>query len=116
LPVFGNGLQRREWLHVLDCAEAIELVMRKGKAGEAYNVGGGRENEKTNLWITKFILRELGKPESLIQFVKDRLGHDVRYFLNSSKIKGLGWKPKRKLENTLKKTVQWYVKTAKEVV
>jgi len=109
LPLFGNGLQRREWLYVLDCVDAIDLVMRKGKKGEAYNIGGGKKNERTNLWIAKFILNEFKKPENLIEFVKDRPGHDVRYFLDSSKIKKLGWKPGWKLEDALKKTIQWYV-------
>ena len=108
LPIFGNGSQKREWIYVLDCIKAIDLVIQKGKLGEAYNVGGGEKNDKTNLWITKFILEELRKPESLMEFVKDRPSHDVRYSINSSKIKRLGWKPEWTLENALKKTIQWY--------
>jgi dTDP-glucose 4,6-dehydratase len=108
LPLFGNGLQRREWLYVQDCSEAIDLILHKGGTGETYNVGGGKTNERTNLWIAKFILNELNKPESLIRFVKDRPGHDMRYSLNSSKVRNLGWRPKWKLEDALRKTIQWY--------
>lgn len=108
LPLFGNGLQKREWLFVMDFIGAMDLVLDKGKIGETYNIGGGRANEKTNLWITRFILKGLKKPESLIEFVKDRPGHDIRYSLDSSKIKKLGWRPKWKLKDGLKETIRWY--------
>lgn len=106
--LFGDGLQRREWIFVLDCVAGIDAVLHKGKIGQAYNLGGGRRNEKTNLWITKFILKELEIPESFITFIKDRPGHDVRYALDSSKIKKLGWKPRWSLEKGLEETVRWY--------
>lgn len=109
LPLFGNGLQQREWLYVLDCIEAIDLIMQKGKIGEAYNISCGDNNEKTNLWIAEFILEVLKKPKSLIEFVKDRVGHDIRYSLDSSKIRKLGWNPKWELADALKKTILWYV-------
>ena len=91
LPVYGDGLNIRDWLYVLDNCSAIDLVSRKGEFGEIYNIGS--ENEKTNLEITYLILRELNKPKSVIKFVKDRLGHDRRYSLDITKIKYLGWKP-----------------------
>ncbi len=106
--LFGNGLQRREWIFVMDCVSGIDTVLHKGKPGEAYNLGGGRKNEKTNLWITKLILKELKMPESFITFIEDRPGHDVRYALDSSKIKKLGWRPKWGLEKGLRETVRWY--------
>lgn len=106
--LFGNGLQRREWIFVLDCVSGIDTVLHKGKIGQAYNLGGGRSNERTNLWITKFILHELNMPESFIAFIKDRPGHDVRYAINSSKIKKLGWKPDWDLQKGLRETVKWY--------
>ncbi len=97
----------RDWLYVLDNCEAIELCLRKGKAGEVYNVGAG--NELQNIELTKKILAELGKDEEIIERVKDRLGHDLRYSLDCSKIeKELGWKPKTSFEEGLKKTVQWH--------
>jgi dTDP-glucose 4,6-dehydratase len=110
LPVYGNGLQVRDWLYVEDNCKAIDLVLQKGKIGEKYNVGA--DNEHTNMEITTVILKELHKPKSLIKHVKDRLGHDRRYSLDSSKINKLGWKPEKSqdFENTMKQTVQWYVK------
>lgn len=107
--LFGNGLQQREWLFVLDCVEAIDLILHKGEIGQAYNIGGGRKNEKTNLWITKLILKILNKSEKLIKFIEDRPGHDIRYSLDSSKIQELDWKPKWPLETALKETIQWYI-------
>ena len=98
----------RDWLYVRDNCEAVDLVFRKGKVGEVYNIGG--ENEKENIDITKMILKELDKAEDLIEFVKDRLGHDRRYSLDGSKTKKLGWKPKVKVEEGLKITVDWYKK------
>lgn len=110
LPVYGDGLQVRDWLYVEDNCEAIDLVRKKGGVGEIYNIGA--DNEHTNMEITNIILKELNKPESLIKHVTDRLGHDRRYSLDSNKIKKLGWKPRRSqdFENSMKQTVQWYVK------
>jgi dTDP-glucose 4,6-dehydratase len=107
LPVYGDGLYVRDWLYVEDHCRAIDVVMRQGKPGEIYNIGGS--NEKTNLEIVKLILRELNKPESLIRFVKDRPGHDRRYAIDSSKIqKELNWKPQYDFLSGLKLTIQWY--------
>jgi dTDP-glucose 4,6-dehydratase len=108
LPVYGDGLNVRDWIHVEDHCRAIEMVMEKGRAGEVYNVGG--EGEKTNLEITKTILHTLGKPDSLIQYVTDRPGHDRRYAIDFSKIRReVGWKPIYSLEEGLKQTVRWYI-------
>lgn len=107
VPLFGNGLQRREWLYVLDCVEAFDLIIHKGKTGEIYNVGS--DNEQTNLEVIKFILKELDKSPRLIKFVKDRPGHDIRYSLNSSKVRKIGWYPKENFEMALKRTIRWYV-------
>lgn len=108
LPVYGDGLNVRDWLHVEDHCRAIDLVLHKGRDGEVYNVGG--HNERTNLDIVRTILAELGKPESLIQFVEDRLGHDRRYAIDAAKIQSeLGWAPRYSLEQGLKETIQWYV-------
>ena len=106
LPVYGDGLNVRDWIYVLDNCEAIDLVYQKGASGEIYNIASG--NEKTNLEITHLILSELNKPDSVIQFVKDRPGHDRRYSLNFTKIKKLGWKPKYSFENAMKNTIKWY--------
>jgi len=106
VPVYGDGLNVRDWLYVIDNCEAIDLVMHKGKIGEIYNIGA--DNEKTNIEITKLLLKELGKNESSIEYVKDRPGHDRRYSINSSKLKNLGWKPRFKFEIALKETVSWY--------
>ncbi|MDI6829108.1 MAG: GDP-mannose 4,6-dehydratase, partial [Armatimonadota bacterium] len=108
LPVYGDGKQIRDWIYVLDHCEAIDLVLHKGKVGEAYNVGGG--NERENIEITKLILSHLGKPESLIKYVTDRPGHDRRYALDCSKIKALGWAPRYEFETALANTIDWYVK------
>jgi len=108
VPVYGDGLNVRDWLYVLDNCEAINHVMEKGKLGEVYNIGGG--NEKTNIEITKFILSELGKNESHIEHVKDRPGHDKRYALDCSKIQALGWAPRFEFNQALKETVNWYLK------
>lgn len=108
LPVYGDGLNVRDWLHVEDHCAAIALAFFKGKSGEVYNVGGN--NERTNIDIVKIILQLLNKPESLITYVKDRLGHDRRYAIDSSKIQAeLGWKPKYTFETGIKETVAWYV-------
>jgi dTDP-glucose 4,6-dehydratase len=108
LPVYGDGLNIRDWLHVEDHCSAIALAFFKGKSGEVYNIGGN--NERTNIVIVKTILGLLGKPESLITYVKDRLGHDRRYAIDSTKIQTeLGWEPKYTFETGIKETVEWYV-------
>jgi len=108
LPVYGDGMNVRDWLYVEDHCRAIDVVLHKGKAGEVYNIGGN--NEWYNIDIVKLILKELGKPESLIQFVEDRLGHDRRYAIDAGKIKKeLGWEPKVTFEEGIKQTIQWYV-------
>jgi dTDP-glucose 4,6-dehydratase len=108
LPVYGSGLNVRDWLYVRDNCAAIDLVLRKGRPGEIYNIGAG--NELTNLDITKKILSYLKKPVGLIEHVTDRLGHDYRYSIDSSKIRGLGWRPERSFEDALRDTVEWYMK------
>lgn len=107
LPVYGDGLNIRDWLHVVDHCAAIALAFIKGKSGEVYNVGGN--NERSNIDVVKIILKLLAKPESLISYVKDRLGHDKRYALDASKIStSLGWKPQYSFETGIKETVEWY--------
>jgi len=106
VPIYGDGKQVRDWLYVLDNSMAIDLVLHKGKIGEIYNIGGN--SEKENIEITKNIFKILGKNESSIEYVKDRLAHDRRYAIDSSKIKKLGWKPKYKFSEALKITVNWY--------
>lgn len=106
VPLYGDGLNVRDWLYVIDNCEAIDFIMQNGKEGEVYNIGGG--NEKPNIWITKFLLKALGKDESYINYVKDRLGHDRRYSLDCTKIHKLGWKPRFNFERALKETIQWY--------
>jgi dTDP-glucose 4,6-dehydratase len=107
LPLYGDGMNVRDWLFVTDNCAAIDLVLREGEPGEIYNIGGGQE--RTNLEITHGILRALGKPESLIERVPDRLGHDRRYSLDFSKLAGLGYSPRTDFENMLAETVRWYV-------
>ncbi|WP_319402161.1 dTDP-glucose 4,6-dehydratase [uncultured Anaeromusa sp.] len=108
IPVYGDGLQVRDWLHVTDHCRAIDLVLHKGIDGEVYNVGG--HNERTNLHIVQTILKELGKSEALIKHVSDRLGHDRRYAIDAAKIsEQLGWKPLYTFESGIKETVQWYL-------
>jgi len=108
LPVYGDGLNVRDWIHVEDHCRALEMVLEKGIPGEFYNIGG--EGERTNLEITQAILRILRKPESMIQYVTDRPGHDRRYAIDFSKIqKEIGWKPNYSLEEGLKQTVHWYI-------
>ena len=106
VPVYGDGLNLRDWIYVIDNCEAIDVVMHKGKIGEIYNIGAG--NEKTNIDITKKIINLLGKDDSSIQFVKDRQGHDRRYSLDITKIKKLGWKPRYDFDESLKLTIEWY--------
>ena len=108
LPVYGDGKNIRDWLHVHDHCRAIDLVMHEGVLGEVYNIGGN--NEKQNIEIVKLILNELGKDDSLIEFVTDRLGHDRRYAIDSSKIQNdLGWKPEYTFETGIKETINWYL-------
>ena len=112
LPVYGTGENVRDWLYVEDHCSAIDLVMRKGREGEIYNVGG--HNERTNLEVVKTILRELGKPESLITYVKDRPGHDRRYAIDPTKIHSeLGWLPTTSFDEGIKKTIRWYLENQK---
>ncbi len=108
LPVYGDGKNIRDWLHVKDHCRAIDLVLSKGRLGEVYNIGG--HNEMRNIDIVKLILRELNKSERLIQFVKDRLGHDRRYAIDPSKIQTeLGFKPSYSFETGIHETIQWYL-------
>ncbi len=108
LPVYGDGMQIRDWLHVQDHCAAIAAVLEKGKIGEVYNVGGN--NEKANIEIIRLILQQLGKSENLITYVKDRPGHDRRYAIDNAKITTeLGWKPVYTFENGIEKTIQWYL-------
>lgn len=108
LPVYGDGLNVRDWLYVEDHCRAIDLILREGCIGEVYNVGG--HNEMANIDIVKLICKELGKPESLITYVTDRKGHDRRYAIDPSKIhRELGWLPETKFTDGIKKTIQWYV-------
>lgn len=107
LPVYGDGLNIRDWLHVADHCAAIALAFLKGRSGEVYNIGGN--NERSNIEVVKNIISILAKPESLIYFVKDRLGHDRRYALDASKIRTeLGWQPQYSFETGIKETVEWY--------
>jgi len=107
LPLYGDGLHVRDWLHVLDHCRALDLVLHQGRPGEIYNIGGN--NERANIEIIRLILAELGKPESLITHVPDRPGHDRRYAIDATKIKEeLGWQPECPFERGLKDTVAWY--------
>lgn len=107
LPVYGDGKNIRDWLHVEDHCSAIDLVLHKGQNGEAYNIGGN--NEKTNIEVVKTILLALDKPLTAIKYVQDRLGHDRRYAIDASKIRNqLGWKPKYDFESGIKETILWY--------
>ena len=108
LPVYGDGMQIRDWLHVSDHCAAIHTVLTKGRVGEVYNIGGN--NEKANIEIVRLILKELGKPESLITYVKDRPGHDRRYAIDNTKITTeLGWAPVYTFEQGIHETIQWYL-------
>ena len=108
LPVYGDGLQVRDWLHVADHCAALCAVLEKGVPGEVYNIGGN--NEKTNIEVVKLILTELGKPESLIAHVQDRPGHDRRYAVDNGKITSmLGWKPAYAFEKGIRETIRWYL-------
>lgn len=108
LPVYGDGMQIRDWLHVKDHCKGIDTVLHKGKLGEVYNIGGN--NEKANIEIVKLIIKQLGKSEELIKYVKDRPGHDRRYAIDNSKItRELGWNPSYTFEKGIKETIEWYV-------
>ena len=108
LPVYGKGENVRDWLHVKDHCSAIDLIVRKGRVGEVYNVGG--HNERTNLEVVKTILKVLEKPESLIRFVSDRPGHDMRYAIDPTKIENeLGWKPEYNFDTGIVQTIEWYL-------
>ena len=108
VPVYGDGMNIRDWLYVYDHCEAIDVVLHKGRVGEVYNIGG--HNEKTNLEITHLILEVMGKDESSIKYVEDRLGHDRRYAICNDKIQSeLGWKPSLTFEQGIKLTIEWYL-------
>ncbi|QNU68900.1 GDP-mannose 4,6-dehydratase [Ruminiclostridium herbifermentans] len=108
LPIYGDGLNIRDWIYVEDHCKALDLILHNGKAGEVYNIGGG--NEKKNIEIAKLILNRLGKPDSLIKYVEDRLGHDKRYAVDSSKIrKELGWEPEYTFDKGIADTITWYL-------
>ena len=112
LPVYGNGENVRDWLHVSDHCVALDLILHKGRVGEVYNIGG--YNELSNLEVVKIILNTLGKPESLIAYVNDRPGHDLRYAINSNKLKNeLGWKAVYDFESGIQQTIQWYLDNKK---
>jgi dTDP-glucose 4,6-dehydratase len=106
LPMYGDGLNVRDWLYVDDNCAAIEMVLLRGAAGEVYNIGGG--NEIKNLTLTRQILKLLGKSPSLIRFVSDRPGHDRRYAIDCAKVRALGWRPTTTFETGLERTVAWY--------
>jgi len=109
VPIYGDGLNVRDWIYVLDNVEAIDIVLHKGRVGEVYNIGAG--NESTNISLIKTVVRLMNKSESLITYVKDRPGHDRRYAIDASKIRNtLGWKPKVTLEDGLRLTIDWYIK------
>ena len=107
LPVYGDGMNVRDWLYVDDHCAAVDRVLQRGEPGEVYNIGGN--NEWHNIDIVKLILKELNKPETLIEFVEDRLGHDRRYAIDSGKIKEkLGWEPSVPFESGINQTIKWY--------
>ena len=114
LPVYGDGMQVRDWLHVKDHCAAIWTVLQKGRVGEVYNVGGN--NEKANIEIVRLILRQLGKAESLIEYVQDRPGHDRRYAIDNTKITTeLGWQPEYMFEQGIEETIDWYLQNSEWV-
>ena len=109
LPVYGDGMQIRDWLHVKDHCNAIKTVLLKAKTGEIYN--GGGNNEKANIEIVKIIIKALGKTEDLIEYVKDRPGHDRRYAIDNSKItRELGWAPSYTFDQGISETIDWYMR------
>ncbi len=108
LPIYGDGMNVRDWIHVEDHCEALDVVLQKGRAGEVYNIGGS--NERNNLEITDLILEKLKKPQSLKKFIEDRPGHDRRYAIDSSKMqKELGWSPRHDFEKAIDETIKWYI-------
>jgi len=107
VPVYGTGKNVRDWIYVEDHCKAVDFVLHKGNPGEIYNIGGGAE--KTNLEITENILAMLGKDDSMVEYVKDRLGHDLRYSLDCTKLRNLGWSPEHEFDDALSDTVRWYV-------
>lgn len=112
LPVYGDGMNVRDWLHVEDHCSAIDLVLHHGREGEVYNIGGN--NERRNIDIVRLILRELGKDESLIRFVEDRPGHDRRYAIDATRIRNeLGWKPRYSFREGIRETINWYIRNRK---
>ncbi|OPY27809.1 MAG: dTDP-glucose 4,6 dehydratase [Methanocella sp. PtaU1.Bin125] len=110
VPVYGNGMNVRDWIYVLDHCKAIDFVLRNGADGEVYNIGGGAE--RTNMEITRAIMKLLGKGEHMIEYVRDRPGHDLRYSLDCSKLKAMGWRPEHDFGDALAMTVRWYVDNA----
>jgi dTDP-glucose 4,6-dehydratase len=108
VPVYGTGKNVRDWIYVEDHCKAVDFVLHKGNIGEIYNIGGGAE--KTNLEITEKILSMLGKDDSMVEYVKDRPGHDLRYSLDCTKLRKLGWAPEHEFDDALSDTVRWYVK------
>jgi len=108
LPVYGDGMNVRDWIHVQDHCRAVDLVLHRGREGEVYNIGGN--SERRNIEIVELIVRELGRDESLIRFVEDRPGHDRRYAIDASKIRNeLGWKPLYSFEEGIRETIRWYI-------
>lgn len=113
IPIYGDGLYVRDWIHVLDHVRAIDILLKKGVVGEVYNIGA--DNERHNIDVVKMILKALGKPESLLAFVQDRPGHDRRYGIDARKMQSLGWQPiytKEKFEQGLLETIEWYKKNS----
>ncbi len=106
LPLYGDGMQVRDWLYVMDHVTGIDTALHKGQAGEAYNVAG--ENEQHNIEVVRLLLQELGKPETLLRHVEDRLGHDRRYAMNCTRLRALGWQRQHSFEAALIETVKWY--------
>jgi dTDP-glucose 4,6-dehydratase len=111
VPLYGDGMNVRDWIYIEDNCAGIDFAIHKGEPGEIYNIGGG--NERPNIWITRKILEIMGKPESMIKYVKDRPGHDRRYSVNYDKLKSLGWNPKYDFESALERTVMWYQQNEK---
>jgi len=107
LPIYGDGLNIRDWIYVDDHCDAVDFLIRKGTDGETYNIGGG--NEKTNLEITDLVLKTTGKSTELKQFVKDRPGHDRRYSVDFTKIRQMGWRPRHRFEEAMTHTIEWYI-------
>ena len=107
LPIYGDGKNVRDWIYVIDHCDAIDFVIHNGANGQVYNIGGG--NERMNIEITQLILQHLGKPETLKTYVPDRLGHDRRYSVDTTKLRRLGWSPRHSFEEAIKSTIDWYV-------